>query len=396
MVLALLCVVCTASCGTEGDNTEAKAGNPHAAEWISDAMAETLDSLARVDEKGVMYEMKYTADYYSPVITAAVEQAAAAIETGCSAFSAYDTNGEFLLCRNYDYRHKDAEGSYTGLNVVLYTAPEGKLKSIGVCDACWLNTSAYYAGALDDGKTDISAMLLAPYMCVDGMNEAGLTASLLVVDTKDGEYLTNQNTGKERVMHSQLLRYIIDNARNVEEAVKIAGSYDVYSTMTDLHIYVSDKSGSSAVLEWRQYGGDSEQKLYVTYTNAVTNFFVGFDDGQDAYNDDGSLKELFSGLNSTFNHYKYGYGHGYHRFNTIAASLERYIGSDDNGHGIRNSVMEEGQALDILRVVSQNPGTEKTSFTQYSAIYHLEDLSVSFRLQRDYEKVYTFRLTDAD
>lgn len=405
IILATVCVLSFTACTQENGPTEAQTeetaeaetqtqgANPSEAEWLTDDMTDTLKSISRVDEKGTLYEMNYTADYYSPVITAVVEKAAASLSSGCSAFSTYNTKGDFLLCRNYDYRHKDAEGNYTGLNVVLRTAPEGKYKSLSVCDAYWLSPSSFYAGSLDDDTTDISAMMLAPFMCVDGMNEKGLTASLLVVDVKEGESLLNQDTGKERVMPSQLLRIIIDNAANIEEAIEIAESYDVYSTAgTDLHIYLSDASGVSAVFEWRQYGDDTEQKLYVTYTNAVTNFYVGFDDAQDAYNDDGSLKELFSGFSSTFNNYKYGYGHGYHRFNTIVASLERYINEEDNGHGIRNSTMEEDQALDILRVASQNPGTEKTSFTQYSAIYNLQDLSVSFYMQRDYSAGYTFSL----
>ena len=188
-----------------------------------------------------------------------------------------------------------------------------------------------------------------------------------------------------------LLRYIMDNAHNIDEAIAIAQEYDVFSTGgNDLHMFLSQKDGVSAVFEWRQYGDDEKQELYVTYTNAVTNFYVGFDDGEDAYRDDGSLKEICTKISPTFNGYRYGYGHGYHRFNQIISTLERYIQEEENVQGIRNSIMDESQALDILSVVAQGPGIENTSFTQFSAIYNLEDLSVSFWIQRNYEKLYTF------
>ena len=392
LLLAFLGALSVGACKASAEDVATESRNPHTAAWVSEEMARTLDSLRRIDQEGAFYEMNYTANYDDPALLQVVETAIKAFGAGCSAFTTYSSDGGFLLCRNYDYRHKDAQGNATGLNVLIHFAPEGKLRSIGVCDAYWLNPSAYFAGTLDDGKTDLSNLALAPYVCVDGMNEAGLTASLLVADVKEGETLTNQNTGKQRVSHSMLLRFIMDNAHTIEEAIAIAQSYDVYSIGgNDLHMFLSQKDGVSAVLEWRQFGDSEQQELSVTYTNAVTNFYVGFDDGQDAYRQDGSLKETCVKLSPTCNGYRYGYGHGYHRFNQIISTLERYIQEEANPHGIRNSILDESQALDVLRVAAQGPGIENTSFTQYSAIYRLEDLSVSFWIQRNYEQSYDFQ-----
>lgn len=393
-IYILLIVLCFILLGCQSNNSGIKTtSNPHNVDWLDDEMIKTLESVKRVDDNGVLYEMNYSADYYATSITDILNEINTSIDAGCSAFSTYNTDHDFLLCRNYDYHHKDNKGETTGLHVVVNMAPEGKLKSIGICDAYWLNQNAYFAGCLDDGETDTTNLLLIPYMCVDGMNEAGLSASLLVADVKKGETFINQNTGKSKSTLSMLLRYIMDDAHNIEEAIKIAESYDIFSTGgTDLHMYLSQPDGTSAVFEWRQYEGDEQQKLYVTYTNACTNFYVGFDDGEDAYREDGSLKELFTRITPTFNNYKYGYGHGYHRFNQIVSTLERYIETDKNNYGIRNSIMEEFQALDVLRVISQGPGVENTSFTQYSAIYNLADLSVNLYLQRDYNKSYSFSI----
>jgi len=393
-IYILLIVICFILTGCKSNSkTDNTSSNPHNVDWLDDEMIKTLESVKRVDDNGVLYEMDYSADYYVNTITDILDKVNGSIETGCSAFSTYNDDHDFLFCRNYDYLHKDNNGDTTGIHVLVNMAKEGKLKSIGICDAYWLNQKEYFAGCLDDGKTDTTNLLLIPYMCVDGINEAGLAASLLLVDVKEGETHTNQNTGKPRATFSMLLRYIMDDAHNIEEAIKIAESYDVFATgNTDLHMYLSQKDGTSAVFEWRQFEGDDQQKLYVTYTNASTNFYVGFDDSEDAYRNDGSLKELCTRITPTFNNYKYGYGHGYHRFNQIISTLERYIETDTNNYGIRNSVMEGNQALDVLKVISQGPGIENTSFTQYSAIYNLNDLSVNLYIQRDYNKSFNFSI----
>jgi len=393
-ICILLVVLCFILSGCQSNNENNKtASNPHNVDWLDKEMLKTLESVKRIDDNGILYEMNYSADYYATTITDILDGINSNVSVGCSVFSTYNTDRDFLFCRNYDYHHTDNNGETTGNHVVINMAPVGKLKSIGICDAYWLNQQAYFAGCLDDGVTDITNLLLAPYMCVDGMNEAGLAASILAADVKKGETFTNQNTGKERATSAMLLRYIMDDAHNIEEAIEIAKNYDIFSTGdTDTHLYLCQPDGTSAVFEWRQYVGDDQQKLYVTYTNACTNFYVGFDDGEDAYRQDGSLKEICARVTPTFNNYKYGYGHGYHRFNQIISTLERYIETDANNYGIRNSVMQENEALNVLKVVAQGPGLENTSFTQFSAIYNLADLSINMYIQRDYNKSYSFSI----
>ena len=204
---------------------EAAPANPHAAEWLSPDVAASLDTLKRVDEDGVLYEMNCDYDYYTPVFSAILTQFGA-FDAGCSAFTTWNETGEcFLTARNYDYRHYDPSGAYTGLNVALHCAPEGKYKSIGVADACWLALAGgeYYAGVLDDGATDTSLVAVLPYLCVDGLNEKGLSISILKLDIKDGETpVDQQESGKLTVVHSVLARYILDSCATVDEAVALA------------------------------------------------------------------------------------------------------------------------------------------------------------------------------
>jgi len=217
--------------------------------------------------------------------------------------------------------------------------------------------------------------------------------ALLALDTKDGETATNQKTGKDKAIHSVLLRYILDNAKSVEEAIAIAKQYDVVSSAKqEIHMIVSDKAGDTAVLEWRKFGTDTEQRLYVTYTNAVTNFYVGFDDAEDMYHEDGSVREKLTQVTGLTNTYHYGYGHGYHRFNGIVSAMDRYIPEDavPTDNGVKNASMMNSQAYNILSVAAQEPGMEKTSLTQYSALYDMANGRLGICLERDYTKEYVF------
>lgn len=379
LIVSLVCLLSTAC-------AENRSVNPHAAAWLNGEMSAALDTLTRIDEAGMLYEMHCDYDYYgNPVFTTLLEKFGA-YDAGCSAFATWNETGDsFLTARNYDYRHRDPDGAYTGLNVAVRCAPEGKYKSVGIADACWLSLAggAYYAGVLDDGRTDTSLAVLLPYLCVDGINEKGVTVSILKLDVRDGEAAVDQQApGKLTVAHSVLARYILDSCATVEEAIALAQAYNVRNTGgMDFHLFVTDATGASVVLEWRY------QQLTVTDTNAVTNFYVGYDDAEDRYQD-GVCTEKAITLGNTVREYHYGYGHGYHRFAGMVCALERYIDFTREDYVTR---MTEAQAMRILSVAAQDPGTEATSMTQYSVIYNAQDASATVWLHQDYATAY--RLT---
>ena len=375
LVVAVMIACCTVS---------ADALNPHDADWLDDGLSACIDSVTRLDEDGYLYKVDYTADYYGEEVQKLLSSMGY-MDAGCSAFITSDPEGNVLTCRNYDYKHLDSDGQVTGLNVIVSCAPEHRYKSVGVADAYWLDAQnlTFVAGALDDGVTDISALALLPYACVDGMNEKGLTVSILKLDTKPEETLACQNEeGKPSVAHSVLLRWMLDGCSTVNEAVELAESVNMKAAISDMHLFVTDAEGHSAVLEWRY------DELVVTETNAVTNFFVGFDDGEDVYKN-GVLTEKLATSAGTIRDYHYGYGHGYHRFLQIVTGLDRYADPSDPQ---ALSIMRENQAMDILRVAAQDPGTEATSMTQYSLIYNATDLTASLWLLQNYSTPYTFNV----
>ena len=87
--------------------------------------------------------------------------------------------------------------------------------------------------------------------------------------------------------------------------------------------------------------------------------------------------------------YSFGYGHGYHRFVTIAAQLERYQDTAAEG---RYTMMPESAALVVLRSVLQNPYTDASgvSMTQYSVIYNNAEKTLEVWPYQNFQKSYRF------
>ena len=115
---------------------------------------------------------------------------------------------------------------------------------------------------------------------------------------------------------------------------------------------------------------------------------MGYNNTEDRYKD-GICTEKVVSLGNTVREYHYGYGHGYHRLTGIVSALERYIDFTQESYITK---MTPSQAMKILSVAAQDPGTEATSMTQYSVIYNAQDASATVWLQQDYTKAYTLTL----
>ena len=339
-------------------------------------------NLERIDPEGAFYSIDYTGNYDSPLVSKMLN----IFSGGCSAFLTENANGDIITCRNYDFPHSDRDGNPSGLNVLVRCSPKGRYSSIGIADIGLLSVVGlpYYAGVLDSGKVSTLPLMFAPYLCMDGINEKGLCVSILALDTKEGETAMYQTAeGKKRLMVNTVLRQLLDNCATLEEAVKFTENVNVVCTFgCDYHLFVSDASGQSAVFEWRF------NDFTVTYTDAVTNFYVAYDDGCDCYSG-GKLKDSFVTAENVSREYRYGYGHGYGRFKKLAETLEMHITDPDT---LATSMTDE-EAMNLLADVSQEYDPETmTSHTQYSVIYNNTEPSVSVCIMRDYENVYTFRI----
>lgn len=336
----------------------------------------------RIDKDGKLYYLDYYGNYDSPIIKFVIKMIRPVRNAGCSCMCVRDSLGHTVTGRNFDLPHFDKNRSQTGLNVVIRCAPRNGYKSIAIADAADISVLRvpYYSGSLDNPKTDRRYLALLPYICMDGVNEKGLFVTVLALDTKEGEHPVYQNRkGKESVIVSVLLRKMLDNCASVEEAVEYADKFNMINTLGhDFHVFISDITGKSAVLDWRY------DRMTVTYTDIVTNFYVSSDDAENCYLN-GELKEKFVAPDDCRG-YRFGYGHGYERFKTLMA-----LTGDNKVNG--KAVMEPEDVMNALKAVSQEFTGELTSMTQYSAVYNNMERKINVCVYPDYKHKYSFSLS---
>lgn len=264
---------------------------------------------------------------------------------GCSAFQIQTTDGKWLTGRNYDFKRD------TSMLLVRCKPRQGyasiafaALDNIGVT-----NPTASIKGRM--------ASLVAPFICLDGINSEGVTVSVLTLDSKP----TIQHTGKPMLSTSLVMRLVLDRAATTDEAVELLGQYDMLALMgRDYHFFISDATGKAVAVEYDC--NTPERTMTVTPINVITNFYVMY--GQDVSLSKDAEK----------------YGHGYDRFETILDILCREDG-----------VYTRETAWECLREASQLPNPDDvTSNTQWSVVYDHEKLGAEVVQRRRWDETHGF------
>ena len=215
---------------------------------------QTKDSLVRLDDNAYLLDYKndYALDamiqkgvsnvgellaYASKIFTLGTRKfKAGKIGAGCTTFSAHTANGEPLLARNFDYKAAPC--------LVVRTSPANGYKSIAVTDT---NFMLYGYKKRPENDTDKLQLLLAPYICVDGMNEKGLAIAVLELKAKP----TQQKTGKTPITTTLMIRTVLDKAANIDEAIALFRQYDLQdSFFVCYHYQLTDATGRSVILEF--------------------------------------------------------------------------------------------------------------------------------------------------
>ena len=332
--------------------------NP-AAYLKTDEQRASVATLTDVND-GKLYTMDYTADYQ---LDALLEASVADVEgmvrflqetllgggtagtgtvdAGCSAFTAQSEEGQILYGRNFDYKMDMTA-------VLIRTAPENGYRSIGLANVGWIG---YTAGSLNDGTTDLSMAAFFPYLLMDGMNEKGLSMSVLKLRGDPAL----QDTGKNKISTTVALRLVLDRAANVDEALELLDQYDMQSSMPEanFHFLLADASGKAVVLEYLPNG----QRM-VYDQNYVTNFYLT-------------------------ENVPYAPVRGKDRYDLIEQTL-----------AFKKGVMSEAEVMALLAVIGQAETEEATSMTQWSVVYNLTELTGRVAVVREYDNVFRFSLDD--
>ncbi len=287
-------------------------------------------------------------------------------DLGCSCFTATTVEGDNLFGRNYDFDR-------TNTCLVFTEANEGRHASVSTVDLELIGID-FETGV--DSFIEKCMCLVAPYIPLDGMNDAGVSCSINMTYQGIGRssVATDQNTDKPDMTSTTLFRLILDYADNVEEAVEIAKSYDMHdSANTSFHYMVADADGKSVILEWVGSGDivdndGSARELVVIYND-----------------DDAHIGEWESGAdyqwmtNFIVHPDYYDSVHeklGYDRYEKIYEELSETDGV----------VADEWAAMDILRQVGRRTWDPfEGSGTPHSVVYNLTDKSVLWISNENYQ-----------
>ncbi|HEX3044737.1 MAG TPA: C45 family peptidase [Bacillota bacterium] len=157
-------------------------------------------------------------------------------EWACSAFSARNEKGNPLLGRNFDLPHRSA--------LLLFTDPPDGYHSASLVDM-------YYLGYRAPSYTPASwfdriNLLDAPRFPFDGMNECGLAIGMMQIPESEGSI----DPEKITINQIDVIRLVLDYAKDVEEALSLFKKYNVVFISVPIHYLIADANGHSVVVEF--------------------------------------------------------------------------------------------------------------------------------------------------
>ena len=287
----------------------------------------------------------------------------------CSAFTADTQSGDRVFGRNYDFSATNT--------AIVYTDPgEGRHASYSTIDLSFLGL---------DADKDVETIgqkfltLAAPYVPLDGINDAGVACGIFMSYQGEGKGTpTDTQTDRPDITSTTLLRLILDYADSVEDAVALAQQYDLHDSASScFHYMVADSTGRSAILEWVGTDADHDADGAQRQLNVLWNDTDALSDSADwqvvtnfiktpGYYDDTTAE--MKGLD---------------RYEHLAAALRETDGI----------VADKDAAMGLLASVGRRTwdNDDSNSNTVHSVVYDLTDKSVLWVGNEHYgEEAYTF------
>jgi hypothetical protein len=317
------------------------------ADGLTHDEATTLGSLEQVDDYP-LYTMHYYGSYAERVASVEssergmsasrrVPNVMASLPTwGCSLFAAQGNADEMVYGRNFDWDYSPA--------VLLFTHPPEGYASVSMVDIAYFG----FAGARARGLTDLplverQALLDTPRMPFDGMNERGLVVGMAAVSP--GQMVPDPD--KETTGSLGVIRKILDQAGDVDEAVAILSSYNIdFEGGPPIHYLIADPSGRAALVEF--YQGE----MVIFYNETPYHLATNFLRASAGASAEGQCR----------------------RYDRLSQRLRETEGQ-----------MTAQDAMDLLATVSQEG-------TQWSVVYGISTGDVSVAMERQYGTPHSFHL----
>ena len=287
----------------------------------------------------------------------------------CSAFTADTQSGDRVFGRNYDFSATNT--------AIVYTDPgEGRHASYSTIDLSFLGL---------DADKDVETIgqkfltLAAPYVPLDGINDAGVACGIFMSYQGEGKGTpTDTQTDRPDITSTTLLRLILDYADSVEDAVALAQQYDLHDSASScFHYMVADSTGRSAILEWVGTDADHDTDGAQRQLNVLWNDTDALSDSADWQVVTNFIKTpgYYDGTSAEMK--------GLDRYEHLAAALRETDGI----------VADKDAAMDLLASVGRRTwnNDDSNSNTVHSVVYDLTDKSVLWVGNEHYgEEAYTF------
>ena len=287
----------------------------------------------------------------------------------CSAFTADTQSGDRVFGRNYDFSATNT--------AIVYTDPgEGRHASYSTIDLSFLGLDA------DKDVETVGQKILtlaAPYVPLDGINDAGVSCGIFMSYQGEGKGTpTDTQTDRPDLTSTTLLRLILDYADSVEDAVALAQQYDLHDSASScFHYMVADSTGRSAILEWVGTDADHDADGAERQLNVLWNDTDALSDSADWQVVTNFIKTpgYYDGTTAEMK--------GLDRYEHLAAALRETDGI----------VADKNAAMDLLASVGRRTwnNDDSNSNTVHSVVYDLTDKSVLWVGNEHYgEEAYTF------
>ncbi len=293
----------------------------------------TVASLEKVDDFP-LYTMRFYGEYFFDYFA---EQGTEwplyqkfykmANPDACTSLAALNPEGDSVFGRNFDWQHRTS--------LLLFTEPPNGYASVSMVDL-------YYLGL--EGMQDIPwskrfILLASPYATIDGMNECGVAIAQNAVPKRN----TPKDPNKPTLLNSQIIRLVLDHAKDVDQALTLIQQYNVDFANTSVHFHIADASGKSAIVEYVD-GGVSivhDDNLW----QVSTNYLFSEPQQPDCW-----------------------------RYKKAFQSLREAQGN-----------ISQDKAMSLLRDTSQDS-------TVWSVVYNLHSGQIHLVMGKNYDRVHTFNI----
>jgi hypothetical protein len=293
----------------------------------------SLNSLEKLDNYP-FYVMHYYGDYDYPQTGSTWPKRS---DFSCSLFTALREDGDKIYGRNFDWSISPALLLFTDL-------PDG-YASVSMVDLEFLGIQPEDSKNLAElPLEERTALLSAPSMPFDGMNEYGLTVGMAALP---GDYQDHApyDPSKPTIGSIGIIRQILDHAQDVDEAVAFFEQYNIdFRGGPLIHYLLAEPGGKAVLVEF--YQGEMLLLPNEADWHVATNHF------RCAAKGDG----------------------GCMRYRTISERLA----------GLNGQLDAEG-AMQLLSDVKQD-------MTQWSAVYDMSSGKIDIALGGEYGSVYSFQL----